>query len=161
MQCDMCGSTVDFLKPSMIEGVQMRVCQNCAKYGTPVKPKQQVTKKTYAKKTKIFRVKELESKEQINENYADIIRNARQKAQMPQKALAVKLAEKESVIHAIETGRHEPNIAFARRIEKLLHIKLIEESSEPSDEDILDSLKSKQSSGKLTLGDVITIRKRK
>jgi putative transcription factor len=162
MQCDMCGSNVDFLKPSMIEGVEMKVCATCSKYGTPIKKKASAPQKTYVKKVRRFNVKELESKESIVENYDELIRKARQKAQLPQKALAIKLAEKESVIHALETGKHEPSIALARRIGKLLNITLVEETQESDEsEELLNSLKKQQPSNTLTLGDVITIRKRK
>ena len=80
---------------------------------------------------------------------------------MSQKAFAIKLAEKESVIHSIENGKHEPSILLAKKIEKLLGVKLVSEEFE-SDEDILKKLSSpNKNSDKMTLGDSITIRRRK
>ena len=159
----MCGNNFDKLAKGIVEGVIMSICENCMKYAKPIHKKETQThsppSKIYARKNVI---KELESREHVVENFADIIRNTRQKMQIPQKALAVKLAEKESVIHSLETGKHEPSIMLARKIERVLNVKLVTEDIE-SDDELLKSLTSKDSnnSDKMTLGDAITIRKRK
>lgn len=166
MQCDMCGSKVDSLSRGLVEGVTMSLCSNCIKYAKII-PKES-PKKTHIVPSKIYHNKrvlmELESQEFIVDDYSDIIRTARQKKQMPQKALAVKLAEKESVIHSIETGKHEPSISLARRIEKLLGIKLVEETKQSADDVIKKMVSSNSPSGRsdsMTLGDAITFRTRK
>ena len=111
---------------------------------------------------KVFHVKEMESAESIVDNYSDMIRSARQKMQLEQNVFALKLAEKESLIHAIETGKHEPSISLAKKIEKLLGIKLVENIEAKSDSDVLKQFKQKPAPGaKLTLGDIITIKRRR
>ncbi|MFW5852715.1 MAG: helix-turn-helix domain-containing protein [Nanoarchaeota archaeon] len=164
----MCGKDTT-LTDGIIEGTVMRLCSGCMKYAKPV-PKKSVVEKRSNTGTKVpfgrrqaySNIKEMESKEHIVDNYPELIKSKRQKLQIPQKALAVKLAEKESVIHSLETGKHEPSIALAKKIEKLLGIKLVT-LDEPSDEDILKKLASGSSSKKdsMTLGDSITIRRRK
>ncbi|MFW6230996.1 MAG: multiprotein bridging factor aMBF1 [Nanoarchaeota archaeon] len=168
MQCDMCGKETDSLRKARIEGIEMQVCASCVRYGEPVKTEKQRNKEISSKfrKKRAYRVKEMESEDMIVDDYAQRIRTARQKKQLVQKAVAVKLAEKESVIHAIETGKHEPDMDLARRLERLLGITLIEKASQASPEDGLNDLlkqqkKGKSSSSALTLGDVISIRKRK
>lgn len=164
----MCGKEVDSLSKGLVEGVAMSLCSVCIKYGKPIpkfktQAKHKVPSKIYQSK---HIVKEMESRERIVDDYSSIIRTARQKVQMPQKALAVKLAEKESVIHSIETGRQEPSISLAKRIEKLLKIELVIEESSSSDDEfksLISSSKSSRSSksDSMTLGDAIVFRKRK
>jgi putative transcription factor len=72
-----------------------------------------------------------------------------------QEDAAKKLSEKVSILHNLETGRREPSIPLARKLENFYGIKLIEVSKEEKIE------KSKSNSEEITLGDVITIKKRK
>ena len=59
------------------------------------------------------------------------------------------------MLHKIETSSFEPPLDLARKLEKLLNIKLVEEvSDEP-----LSNVKTTKKT--LTLGDLIKIRKRK
>lgn len=164
----MCGRETENPISSSIEGVNMKVCTICSKYGTPVKKEPTKTHKDRTinnafNKKRIVHVKEMESTESIVDDYAERIRDSRQKKQWPQNALAIKLAEKESVIHSIETGKHEPNIALAKKIEKVLKIRLIESKKTDPDEDVLKEFKRKpqKEQDEVTLGDIITFRKRK
>ncbi len=63
-----------------------------------------------------------------------------------------KINEKESLIHQIETGRFEPNIALTRKLEKFLKIKLIEEHEE------IHKGKTKIKTDKFTIGDFIKVK---
>ena len=76
---------------------------------------------------------------------------------LKQEDLAKEIAEKESVIHWLETGRHEPSLELARKLEKFLGIRLIDEAEEGTGGGII----SAESKGKYTLGDFIKIKKRK
>lgn len=166
MQCDMCGGESPKLSRGIVEGITMELCQNCMRYAKPApKPVTSQKQNKFVKRKSTSKVLEMESSEHIVDDYASIIKNKREKLQMPQKAFAIKLAEKESVIHSIESGKHEPPIALARRIEKLLGVKIIEtetkDSSEKLSEFISKGSSKNQRSEKMTLGDMITIRKRK
>lgn len=173
MQCEMCGKTMDFLKKRLVEGVKMSVCPGCTKYGEPVPIKPVTFQKRANTPTqnraivsRVFNVPELTNEETIVDNYSELIRNARTKKQMSQTALAVKLAEKESVIHAIETGRHEPRMSLAKKLQKLLEIKLIEkrQADDTAKEMIANFAKKNRNNmrnDKMTLGDMITIKRRK
>ncbi len=163
MQCDMCGTGTDNPKKGDVEGIVMNLCSSCMRYAKPVKekPKKVINNNLVKKKTP--KLLEMESSEHIVDDFAERITKKRRELQMPQKAFAVKLAEKESVIHSIETGKHEPDLSLAKKIERLLGIKLIEKETKDSSEKLDEYVKknSKQSkSDKMTLGDMITIRKR-
>jgi putative transcription factor len=73
---------------------------------------------------------------------------------LKQEELAKKIAEKESVIHKLESGSIIPAIPLARKLEKFLRIALVEtievDSPETSDR--------RSSSDGLTLGDLIRIK---
>ncbi len=60
------------------------------------------------------------------EGFGQAIKRARDQRQWHQRELAQKLNEKESIISKIETGKFEPDAKLARKLEKLLGIKLIE-----------------------------------
>ena len=73
---------------------------------------------------------------------------------MKQEDLAKKLNEKESVIHNIEAERLEPNITLARKLERFLKVKLVDEGQVES------SVASGRDASPVTIGDVIKIRKK-
>ena len=92
---------------------------------------------------------------EIDPNYPEIIRRAREQKNMSTKDLALKLGESENVIKRIEAGKLVPPIDLAKKIESVLGIKIIIMRIE---DELIDS--SGRISSELTLGDIITIRKR-
>ena len=91
----------------------------------------------------------------ITPDYSELIKKKREKLGLKQEELAKKIAEKESIIHKIESGQFEPSVELARKLEKFLNIKLIEQH-----EEVKVSL-GKKGEGAATLGDVVVIRKKK
>ena len=78
-----------------------------------------------------MQVQESEKKiELLAENYPELIKKKRESLNLSQKDFAIKINEKESIIHKIETGAFEPSLALAKKLEKMLNIKLIEEHEE-------------------------------
>ncbi|MBD3164463.1 TIGR00270 family protein [Candidatus Woesearchaeota archaeon] len=151
----MCGSENRLYK-SEIEGTVLNVCKHCAKYGKiigNVHDKKWVEK--FQKKREI-KSKLLLSKEQISqaivEDFAGRIKKKREALGMRQEDFAKKINEKVSLIHKIETGSFEPNINLARKIERFLKIRLIEQVA-PETSEI-----KKTKSGSFTLGDFIKIK---
>jgi putative transcription factor len=88
----------------------------------------------------------------IVEDYPDRIREAREMKGWDLKTLAQKLRISETLLRRIEQGKMKPSIDLARRIEKVLKIKILvptefeEEYESPPP-------------GTLTLGDVVVIRR--
>jgi len=143
--CEMCGKETSLFS-AIIEGSQMRVCENCAKFG-------KVLRKPVSDLRVNVSVKKAEPVEALVENFGQIVRSAREKLGLTQKDFALKLTEKESVINKIESGSFSPPISLARKLEKILKIKLVEVEKE---EEV--SSESKRS-GPMTIGDLIKIKK--
>ena len=68
-------------------------------------------------------------------------------------ATAKKIAEKESTLHKIEVGTITPTLERARKLEKMLGLKLVEELKE-------EPIEKQKDSSVMTLGDLIKIKKK-
>ena len=62
----------------------------------------------------------------LTQDVDKINRKAREKCNRSKKDLAKTLSEKESVIHRLETGKLNPGLGLARKLERFLNIKLVE-----------------------------------
>ena len=157
INCDLCGKVEDNLIRTLIENVELEVCSGCSKFGkviAPVKrfsPKEQHKMMQRAENAKALKE---EKTEILVENYADLIKRKRESLGLSQKDFALKINEKESTIHNIETCHFEPPVALAKKLEKVLGIKLIE----VYDEKPL-AMKKRKNDGGFTLGDFINIKK--
>lgn len=159
--CEMCGKSFDELVKAKVEGAVMRVCRNCGRYGKilgEIKIKVKDDKKNLVA---VHHLKQKKPKEEIIEelipDFALKIRKAREKLKMEQKEFAKHVAEKESVIHKIETGHFKPSIGVVKKLQKLLKIKLIVEVKE---EEKFDFLGKGKKGSSFTFGDMIKVRKR-
>ena len=103
------------------------------------------------------------SHKELVDNYAVLIKNARESKKMKQKELARAINEPSSMIHRMESGHMKPSLDVAKKIQQKLGISLLElvETEEGSDIQNQDSGQGKMTpSGKITLGDMIVIKKR-
>lgn len=144
MNCEMCGRKGELVR-ALVEGIELMVCSSCAGYGKrlqrvllPIKRAPQPQR---------------EMQESVVADYASRIRKAREGLGKTQKEFAILIAEKESVVHHLETGSQEPDIKLARKLEKKLGIKLVKQEDEGA-----EGMRKTASRG-LTLGDVIKMRK--
>lgn len=147
MACDLCGKDVQLFR-AIIEGTEMDVCAACAAFGKVIS-KARVTQAP--KRTATAPEKEII--EHIAEDYSDSVRRERERMGLSQKDFALKLSERESIIHKIETGRIRPSIPLARKIEKFLKIKLVEE------EEVVHTKEKAPKTEEFTLGDFIKVKK--
>jgi len=151
----MCGSEGRLLR-AMIEGTELKVCGKCSKFGNVLGPV--ITPiNIQSKERKIENVvveSESEVMEIVSSDFSSIIRRKRENIRMNQKEFAMKINEKESVVHKIENGEFTPSISLARKLEKNLNVVLVEEI-----EDKHVKFKSEESEG-LTIGDFIKFKKR-
>ncbi len=144
----MCGKERE-LVDAIVEGAVVQVCLECSKHGSVVAINQPVVDK------KIEFQKELESKPE----YVDVIvgdfdkriKGARERKGLNQEDLAQALAEKESVIHQLETGKLKPSFKLAKKLSVFLNIDLVEsvESSKNVQKDV--SFKDES----VTIGDLL------
>lgn len=144
INCDLCGKIEGNLKRTIIENVKLNVCSNCSKFGRVIGP----VKPAHDRE----RTKKIEPQEKIEllvENYAEIIKRKRESIGLTQKDFANKISEKEATIHKIETESLEPSLSLARKLEKILGIKLVDGHLETH-----KHIKTKKIEG-FTLGDFI------
>lgn len=93
---------------------------------------------------------------EIIENYADVIREARQKMGISQEELAQRVGERVSTLQAIESGRQKPTEKTLRGLERELEISLLEAVSPVP-------LSTKKESGRPstpTLGDRVVVKRK-
>lgn len=144
----MCGKVGDRLSKALIEEVELHVCLECSKFGKVICPV-----KTEIPKAKARQVEnKVENFELVIENFADVIKRKREAMGLTQKDFAAAIREKESTIHKLEIGTLEPSLSLAKKLEKALGVKLIEEHQEKR-----DIFKDKRLEG-FTLGDFIKLK---
>ncbi len=159
-KCELCGGKIQGpSKTVRVEGAELVVCSNCARYGTEVqrttRPEPRAGTPSRMGKTApprrsrdVFDLIEGE----IVEDYGERIRAARMEKGLSQKDLAMQLKEKELLIKKIEKGDLIPEDDVRRKLERALGIRLIDS---PDEDDAV------RRGGKVvpTLGDVISIKK--
>jgi len=149
INCDLCGKVEESLARALIEGVELDVCRACSRFGKIVTPVRRPSPKEQHRQ---FQKREAPKEEKIEllvENYAEIIKKKRESLGMQQKDFAVKIGEKDSIVHKIETGSFVPQLSLARKIEKFLGVRIVEEHTETHEES-----RHKKEEG-FTLGDFI------
>lgn len=153
----------------VIEGAKLTVCTECSKHGKvvweePAKPvavSQQLPFPSHGATMhgsppikKKFIIKRVDASQEIIENYADAIREAREQLGISHEDLGKKINEKESVLRKIETGKMAPDDQLISKLEHSLKIKLLA----PVAEEKVSLPKS--ASHEFTLGDAIRLSKK-
>jgi len=136
MLCELCGRDVTFCKKVTIEGVQLEVCAECAKFGIEAKkaaPKETGPKPVIEQRLEVREMRsrprdilEASEREELVEDYSARIRNARSQKGLTQKDLAMKINERLTVLSKIETGDMRPDDKIVAKLEKELGVKLKE-----------------------------------
>jgi putative transcription factor len=159
-RCDVCGREVRNPQLCLIEGAKLKVCPQCAKFGTKIKRESTYKKskvssrKSYTRKT--GRYSDFEEMV-IVDDFPKIIKREREKKGWTQDELGQKLKIKGSIIRKIERGR-EPTEVVRKQLENLFGINLL--TVAPSEADTTYYSTPKSSKG-LTLGDVVHLKKKK
>ena len=153
MNCEICGTEIKG-EPykTKIDNSLMITCRECSRYGKVQRKPQPKTNRNIKKNNqnknrnntynqrpaKRPYSRNQEPEYELVEDYGAIIRQAREKENLTQKKLGEKIYERESVISHIESGKIHPEIKIARKLEKLLNIKIVEkvESNEQEFKDI-------------------------
>ncbi len=162
MICEMCGKEVTFCKKVSIEGVHLEVCAECAKFGTearkepakPEGPKPIITQRLEVreKRGKPRDIYVAGETEELADDFATRIRDARQRRGMSQKDLAMRINEKVTVLSKIETGDMRPDEKLIAKLQKELGVALKEK--------VAPIVAAKESGPRtLTLADLIKIKK--
>ena len=172
LTCDVCGAPIEG-EPVIVEidGAVLTLCQRCARKYTNVKGvrvikgpsqvqavQQPMTVVRYESRRgvtyRVSRPRVNVDRYEVVENYAELIKEARESLGMSRDVLAKVIGVKESVLKRIEDGQLIPDVELARKLEKALGISLLRESEEVGTE------VQKPVSKSLTLGDVVTLREK-
>jgi len=148
MNCNMCGTEAE-LFTAMIEGIELKVCEKCARYGT------QVAKIVQLQPAVRRRVQAVapEVIQMPVSGISRIVKDRREALGLRQEDLARRISEKVSIIHKIETGSFTPGIELAQKLESFLKVKLI--ATVGSGEEYVGVKKPSD----ITIGDFIKIKK--
>lgn len=159
--CEMCGKELEAkdVRKAYVEGLLLILCPSCytrlvnqgrAKPYVPEKKPAQRPPPTQPQAKPRPPVRE---EYEVVEDYAKRIREAREKLGWSQQVLANKAKVGENVIKRIEAGKLKPGLDLARRLEKILGIKLLEPLV---DEGVAQPSGSDEG---VTLGDLIRVNK--
>jgi len=168
MRCEVCGRKIrEGPQRVIIEGAKLTVCGECSKHGKgtwePTRPDAKPRPTVISAgiqiqgpiqiKKKVITAKVDTSKE-IVEDFAEVIREAREHLGYTHEDLGKKINEKESVLRKIETHKMAPNDQLISKLEHTLKIKLLV----PVTEEKVPIPKA--ASREFTLGDAIKIDKK-
>lgn len=155
MECELCGNNCgERCKPAMVDGVKMMLCPGCFRHGKGVQEVQGAP--VHVHQSLVRRIRRSQEKDvykgmdiELISNYAEIIRNARQKKGLTREQLGFNIGEPTNAIARIENGELRPSDKVAKKLEKELDISLFEEVKK------VTSQQNTASSPGLTLGDFI------
>ena len=156
MNCEVCDKRTQDPVKIKLEGAIMNVCESCAKLGQKIEMPKSVA--SMSDRAVVFAPKRREaelSREDIVENYAALVKNARERHNLTQEALASKILEKEFIIHRIEQNRMQPTIEIAKKLQRALGIQLITMVAENN-----ANVESSIDTSGATLADFIKVRKK-
>ena len=132
-KCEICGSNIMGESHRIeIDGAIMTVCGRCARLGKPAReviPAQvpargpaDTVMHVYRRAAAVVPDDELV----LREDYASVLRKARESSGLTQEQLGMKLNEKSSVVGKLESGKLKPSVALAKKLEHLMKIRLFE-----------------------------------
>ncbi|MBI4142034.1 TIGR00270 family protein [Candidatus Woesearchaeota archaeon] len=152
MLCELCGKNNAVLE-ALIEGTSMKVCSYCKKFGRVVGRIAEETPKIIPKKS----VAQVVQSEFIVSDYGKRIKSVRERLGKTQDEFAQLLSEKVSVLRKMEVGEFEPPLETAKKIERVLKIKLVE-NDDSSDVELPHGHKKLEG---FTIGDIIRFKEKK
>jgi putative transcription factor len=161
MQCEICGAEIRG-KPICItiDNSELQVCQKCAPYGKPVDKRTPVSRKVSPVVRTVPRTEKKPRKDffdilkdELLDNYDQIIREAREAKGWSQEDLAENMKEKASLIKKIERREIVPEDTVRKKLEHTLNIKLTERI-DVAEQEVSHMRKD------TTLGDIVKIKRK-
>jgi putative transcription factor len=150
-----------------VEGAVMELCTACAKFGekiTPTKPPSpptqsrtpiaRTTRPQFRPKTE-KRYDKFEEHWEVSHDIGSKVRKYRSDLGLTQKQLATRTNIATTILNRIESGKYIPPLEIARKLEKVMKIKLVTRS-----EDLVPPPPS-SSSASPTLGDIVKIKNKR
>jgi putative transcription factor len=143
MNCELCGKSIGRYYEVIIDGVTMKVCHDCAKYGKEVTKRTvtvqgERTPQNLPRQTMVHipsppprspRRRTSDNTEDLEEPIIDFgkaIKKRREEMGLSQEELANKLQEKKNLVAKIEREEIKPNREIGKKIERLMGIRILE-----------------------------------
>jgi len=149
VECEICGKKVEKVFVAEIEGVVLKVCEECSKSGKILNVIDDKKKNKPVTKTQKLNYEE---DYELIENYGMLIREARNQAGLSIEELARIVGEKSSYIRKIEKEEIRPSEKIISKLEKILRIKLTEKLEEKIEK------QEKEDKMRLRIADVVEIK---
>lgn len=152
--CEMCGVEAR-LYDVIVEGSMLSVCERCRGYGTAIdiEPKKE---SSLLRKRKVQRKIFIEEPvDFVIESAGRVVKESREKRGLTQVQLAGMAGVKESVVHKIETSLMKPDLATAKKLERILDVKIIEDYKDPE-----NKVQFNLDDENVTIGDLIKFKKK-
>lgn len=130
MRCELCGEEIRgraYL--GIVDRAELILCDRCVKRASKVYGPlgQAGASRRPLQRAPGSKRGELSVSEEVVEDYAAIVKEARERAGLTRDALAAMLGVKVSIVRRIEEGTLTPTIDLARKMERILRVKLVEE----------------------------------
>lgn len=145
-ECELCGRKIEHAYIIEVEGVELRVCAQCAAGKHIIEEPKSAPHAPIKAQAK---AKDSEDYE-IAENYGSMIHEARERMKLPLKVLAEMLNEKETLLLRVEEQKTLPSNELVKKLEKALSIKLTVQQQAG------DTAHSHSSEGRASLGEFLT-----
>ncbi len=158
MHCELCGKEIaGKAKRVSIEGAELETCSSCAGLGTEVRGIElkgmskghRVMVKTRPRYRDIY----TQIQGELDPEFDQLVRDAREKAGLTQEALASHIMERTLVIKKVERKELAPDDRLRKKLEKALNIKLLIDT-------IGQKVERDKRPGNLTLGDIAEVKKK-
>ena len=168
VSCEMCGYNGE-LKRAVVEGSLLMLCDKCVKFGDVVELRRgpsneiisgrikQMNSSRFASMKNASVYSEVFEEELVVKNYSELVKKARERIAKTQDEVAKDIAEKVSIIQGVESGRLEPSLKLARKLEQYFKVDLVRKISKNNDAEMEQELGLKP--GSMTIGDIIKIKK--
>jgi putative transcription factor len=125
VDCEICGGQAVY--EAVVEGARLAVCEKCAKFGKIIKSLEEPAGGVdVGEKTLVKRQRPALAEEDLVDDFASMIKSAREKTGVSRTDFAKRLAVKESELEKIESGRLKPDMKIVGKLERALGIKLLE-----------------------------------
>lgn len=153
--CDICGAPIEG-QPYVIklDNAVLHVCKRCAtSYGAAPASQQPQRRAEPPRRPVAQRPQRTQAdRYEVIEEYAEVIRRARESLGISREALASYIGVKESVLRRVESGQLVPDVQLARKLERALGVKLLVPAQQG------EAAGSAPPRKELTLGDVAEVR---
>ncbi len=146
MHCELCGREIRRGYIVLIEGAKLVACEDCAERGEILG----VVGGQRSKRGKKQAEEDIEVLD-IVEDFAKKIKKALEKKEMSIEELARKVHMSPEILKKILAGKYKPTVEEARKLEKILGIKLVEDA-------VVEKYSGSERSPELTLGDVVRLK---